>query len=57
MEKPTMKKTTLLIPMALWLRASKRVLEDAERGVRTNIRTLLLEGLEMRLAKKGSKGS
>jgi hypothetical protein len=51
MEKPPLKKTTLLIPETLWLRARRRALDE-----RTNLRTLLLEGLEMRLAtKKGEK--
>jgi hypothetical protein len=45
-ERPLLKKTTLLIPEALWLKARRRALDE-----RTNLRTLLLEGLEMRLGR------
>lgn len=51
--KPTeeTKKTTLLIPRALWLRARHRALAED-----TNLRAMLLEGLELRLAAKPTKG-
>ncbi len=49
-DKPLLKKTTLLIPEALWLKARRQALDE-----RTNLRAMLLEGLEMRLAKKGGK--
>lgn len=42
-----LKKTTLQIPENLWLKARRQALAE-----RTNLRALLLEGLEMRLAKK-----
>jgi hypothetical protein len=52
-EKPILKKTTLLIPEALWLQARVKALDE-----RTNLRELLLEGLEMRLgAGKKPKGA
>ena len=43
-DKPILKKTTLLIPEALWLMARVKALDE-----RTNLRELLLEGLELRL--------
>ena len=50
MAKPPTKKVTILIPEALWLRARRQALDE-----RTNLRALVLEGLELRLAKKGTK--
>lgn len=49
-EEPLLKKTTLLIPEALWLKARRQALDE-----RTNLRKLLLEGLEMRLQRKPRK--
>ncbi len=48
MEKPLLKKVTIQIPEALWLKAKRQALDE-----RTNLRALVLEGLELRLAKKG----
>lgn len=49
---PLLKKTTLLIPEALWLQARVKALDE-----RTNLRELLLEGLVMRLGEgKQAKG-
>lgn len=50
MNKPMLKKVTILIPEALWLKAKRQALDE-----RTNLRALVLEGLELRLAKKGGK--
>ncbi len=48
---PETRRTTLDIPPALWQRAKKRAIEEG-----TTLRALLLEGLELRLAKpKGSR--
>jgi hypothetical protein len=44
MEPNPPKKTTLLIPEELWLRAKRHALDE-----RTNLRKLLLEGLELRI--------
>lgn len=44
MEKPAIKKVTILIPEELWLRARRRALEE-----RTNLRALVLQGLAMRI--------
>jgi hypothetical protein len=51
MEKPALKKVTILIPEGLWFRARRLALDE-----RTNLRALVLEGLEMRLARKATKG-
>lgn len=50
MDKPLLKKVTILIPEVLWLKAKRQALDE-----RTNLRSLVLEGLELRLAKKGGK--
>jgi hypothetical protein len=44
-------RTTIEFPEDLWTRARIRAIEE-----RTDFRVLVIEGLEMRLAKKGRKG-
>lgn len=46
-----LKKVTVEIPEPLWVRAKQRALDE-----RTNLRALILEGLELRLAKEAKKG-
>lgn len=43
-------KTTVEIPENLWERAKKRALEE-----RTDLRALILEGLELRLTKESKR--
>jgi hypothetical protein len=50
MRKELLKKVTIEIPESLWLRARRRALDE-----RTNLRRLVLEGLELRLREKGGK--
>jgi hypothetical protein len=50
MDGPKLKKVTIQIPEGLWLRAKRRALDE-----RTNLRALVLEGLELRLAKRGGE--
>jgi hypothetical protein len=50
MPSSSIKKTTLYIPGVLWFRAKRRALEEE-----TSFNTLLLEGLELRLAQKMKK--
>ena len=45
---PAMVKTTLLLPEELWQRAKVRAVEE-----RKDLRDLLIEGLELVLAKRG----
>jgi hypothetical protein len=47
-DEPAMVKTTLLMPDDLWRRAKVRAIEEG-----CDLRDLLLEGLEMRLAAQG----
>jgi hypothetical protein len=51
MDKLSLKKVTILIPEALWFRAKRQALDE-----RTNLRALVLEGLELRLARKSKGG-
>jgi hypothetical protein len=44
---PDVKKTAIDLPHELWLRARHRALEEG-----TTLRDLVIEGLELRLAKK-----
>jgi len=46
--RPAMVKTTLLLPEELWQRAKVRAVEE-----RRDLRDLLIEGLELVLAKRG----
>jgi hypothetical protein len=50
MPKEDVKKTAVDLPHALWLRARRRALEEGK-----SLRDLLIEGLEMRLARKDKK--
>jgi hypothetical protein len=50
MDRPALKKVTILIPEPLWLRARRQALDE-----RTNLQAMVLEGLELRLAKKGGE--
>lgn len=50
-DRANLKKVTVEIPEPLWVRAKQRALDE-----RTNLRALILEGLELRLAKEAKKG-
>ncbi len=50
-EKDKTVKTTVALPEDLWARAKRQAIEE-----RSDFRTLVIEGLELRLAVKGKKG-